>query len=87
MGSVKISRSGLGREKATVDKELHPRCRCHGVEYMLSTKAVGIAGINVSIRFGCGSPNRRRSWRIKLRRGCGIRAQDKARDVTSFDAI
>ncbi|CAN6870319.1 unnamed protein product [Brassica oleracea] len=39
---------------------------------MLSTKAVGIAGDDVSIRFGCGSTNRRRSWRIKLRRGCGI---------------
>ncbi|CAN7072606.1 unnamed protein product [Brassica oleracea var. botrytis] len=39
---------------------------------MLGTKAVGIAGDDVSIRFGCGSPNRRRSWRIKLRRGCGI---------------
>ncbi|KAH0939795.1 hypothetical protein HID58_007256 [Brassica napus] len=54
MGSVKISSSGLGKEKATVDKELHPRCRCHGVEYMLSTEAVMIAGIDVSIS---GRPN------------------------------
>ncbi|KAH0884599.1 LOW QUALITY PROTEIN: hypothetical protein HID58_060695, partial [Brassica napus] len=31
-------------KRATVDEELHPRCRCHGIEYMLSTEAVGFAG-------------------------------------------
>ncbi|KAG2330110.1 hypothetical protein Bca4012_020335 [Brassica carinata] len=77
MGSVKISSSGLGREKATVDEELHRR----------APKLLESPRMGVSIRFGCGSPNRRRSWRIKLRRNCGVGAQDKARDVTSFDAI
>ncbi|KAF3578821.1 hypothetical protein DY000_02032281 [Brassica cretica] len=87
MGSMKISSSGLGREKATVDEELHPRCKCHGVEYMLSTEAVRIAGDRCLNKVWLWLTNRRRSWRIKLRRSCGIGAQDKARDVTRFDAI
>ena len=71
-----------------MDEELHPRCRCHGVEYMLSTKAVGIAGDRClnQVWLWLTKPAEELEI-IKLRRGCGIGAQDKAREVTSFDAI